>query len=58
MNDYNDNHDTNEQDCDGCDSTVDPLSVPEVNPTLVEPPVSRIHVVKHLVIWDTIIWGS
>ena len=51
----NDNHDANEQDFDGCDSTVDALNVPEVDPTLVESPVPWVHVVKHLVILDTLI---
>ena len=51
----NDNDDANEQDCGGCDSTVDALNVPEVDPTLVEPPVPWVHVVKYLVILDTLI---
>ena len=34
---------------------VDALNVPEVDPTLVEPPVPWVHVVKHLVILDTLI---
>ena len=34
---------------------VDALNVPEVDPTRVEPPVPWVHVVKHLVILDTLI---